>query len=85
MTTRVLVIAFLAFAASLPIPSGAASAHIHTHQRKIDSNERLEDGAFSPRDVDHYAQGEHHQEFDHEAILGKKMRTMTLLLFAGSF
>lgn len=49
----------------------AASAHIHTHQHnKVDSNERMEDGAFSPRDADHYAEGEHHQEFDHEAILG---------------
>ncbi|XP_053978823.1 reticulocalbin-2 isoform X2 [Hylaeus anthracinus] len=49
----------------------AASAHIHTHQHtKPNSNERTEDGAFSPRDMDHYAGGEHHQEFDHEAILG---------------
>ncbi|XP_066598636.1 reticulocalbin-2 [Prorops nasuta] len=48
----------------------AASAHIHTHQHKIDGNERTEDGAFSPRDMDHYIGGEHHQEFDHEAILG---------------
>lgn len=49
----------------------AASAHIHTHQHnKANSNERTEDGAFSPRDMDHYAGGEHHQEFDHEAILG---------------
>lgn len=48
----------------------AASAHIHSHQHKQSSNERTEDGAFSPRDMDHYAGGEHHQEFDHEAILG---------------
>lgn len=50
----------------------AASAHIHTHQHnKIDSNERMQDGAFSPRDSEHYTdEGEHHHEFDHEAILG---------------
>ncbi|XP_057337670.1 reticulocalbin-2 [Microplitis mediator] len=46
----------------------AASAHIRSHQHK--GNERLEDGAFSPRDSDHYVDGEHHNEFDHEAILG---------------
>lgn len=61
----------VALAASLPALSDTASAHIHTHQHnKADSNERTEDGAFSPRDADHYAEGEHHQEFDHEAILG---------------
>ncbi|XP_015519181.2 reticulocalbin-2 [Neodiprion pinetum] len=50
----------------------AASAHIHTHHSNKDaaSHERTEDGAFSPRDVEHYADGDHHQEFDHEAILG---------------
>lgn len=62
----------IAFVASLPV-SQAASAHIHTHQHnKIDSSERMQDGAFSPRDADHYVEGEHHQEFDHEAILGMK-------------
>jgi len=70
MTIRTLIV--IAFATSLLIPSDAASAHIHTHQHKVDNNERLEDGAFSPRDADHYAEGEHHQEFDHEAILGKR-------------
>ncbi|CAD6228577.1 GSCOCG00006442001-RA-CDS [Cotesia congregata] len=48
----------------------AASAHIRSHQHKTNGNERLEDGAFSPRDSDHYVDGEHHNEFDHEAILG---------------
>lgn len=54
----------------------AASAHIHTHQKKIGSNERTQDGAFSPRDRDHYTDDDnnninnHHQEFDHEAIIG---------------
>lgn len=54
------------------LTSEAASAHIHTHHNNKDasSNERTEDGAFSPRDVEHYADGDHHQEFDHEAILG---------------
>ncbi|KAG8037110.1 hypothetical protein G9C98_004432 [Cotesia typhae] len=48
----------------------AASAHIRSHQHKTNGNERLEDGAFSPRDNYHYVDGEHHNEFDHEAILG---------------
>lgn len=70
MIARALV-ALLLVAASLPAFGDTASAHIHTHQHnKIDSNERMEDGAFSPRDADHYTEGEHHQEFDHEAILG---------------
>ncbi|OXU24995.1 hypothetical protein TSAR_006379 [Trichomalopsis sarcophagae] len=51
--------------------SRAASAHIHTqHAKNAGSRERTEDGAFSPRDSSHYVGGEHHQEFDHEAILG---------------
>lgn len=51
--------------------SNAASAHIHTHQHnRGEGNERTQDGAFSPRGMDHYVGDEHHQEFDHEAILG---------------
>lgn len=51
--------------------SKAASAHIHTHQHnKIEHGERTQDGAYSPKDMGHYADGEHHQEFDHEAIIG---------------
>ncbi|KAL2715750.1 reticulocalbin-2 [Vespula squamosa] len=51
--------------------SNAASAHIHTHQHnRGEGNERTQDGAFSPRGIDHYVGDEHHQEFDHEAILG---------------
>lgn len=56
--------------ASLPIFGDTASAHIHTHNHKLDRNERIEDGAFGSRDADHYVDGEHHYEFDHEAILG---------------
>ncbi|KAJ8669614.1 hypothetical protein QAD02_000873 [Eretmocerus hayati] len=50
--------------------ASAASAHIHAHQHAKSSKERLEDGAYSPRDEGHFAGGDHHQEFDHEAILG---------------
>ncbi|XP_014234106.1 reticulocalbin-2 [Trichogramma pretiosum] len=50
--------------------ASAASAHIHTQHGKGGSKERTEDGAFSPRDSGHYQDGEHHNEFDHEAILG---------------
>lgn len=40
----------------------------HSHQH---TNERVEDGSHSPRDASHYdGDGEHHSEFDHEAILG---------------
>lgn len=53
----------LCFTASIAI---AASSHKHSH-----SKERAEDGAFSPRDHEHFDEGgEHHNEFDHEAILG---------------
>lgn len=45
--------------------STPASPHIHTHH-----HEREEDGAYSPRDKSHIIQGQHHSEFDHEAILG---------------
>ena len=42
--------------------------HSHQHQH---SKERVEDGSHSPRDAHHYDEGgEHHSEFDHEAILG---------------
>lgn len=69
--TRVQILLFTIAIFGLFSCGNAASAHIHTHQQnKSGSNERTEDGAFSPRDMDHYAGGEHHQEFDHEAILG---------------
>lgn len=49
-------------------PSASASmAHHHTHQT---NKERVEDGGYVPRDHDHIRSGEHHSEFDHEAILG---------------
>lgn len=42
------------------------SAATHKH-----SGERLEDGAYRPRDAGHIGEdGEHNAEFDHEAILG---------------
>lgn len=46
----------------------AAVAHKHVHHT---SKERLEDGAYAPRDVHHHEGGEHRSEFDHEAILGE--------------
>ncbi|XP_071544275.1 reticulocalbin-2 isoform X1 [Panulirus ornatus] len=42
----------------------------HTHHLHNAQKEREADGARSPRDHGHYADGEHNTEFDHEAILG---------------
>lgn len=68
---RVEILLFIISIFGLFSSGNAASAHIHSHQHnKLSSNERTEDGAFSPRGMDHYAGGEHHEEFDHEAILG---------------
>lgn len=51
--------------------SNPAVKHNHKHNNNI-NQERLEDGSFSPRDHGHLGdEGEHHSEFDHEAILGK--------------
>lgn len=48
--------------------SCGAATHKHTHGG---SKERTEDGSYSPRDAHHHdSDGEHHSEFDHEAILG---------------
>jgi hypothetical protein len=69
-----LALVCLFLAVEFTAKSGAASAHIHTQHGKHKnggSRERVEDGAYSPRDSSHYAGGEHHQEFDHEAILGE--------------
>ena len=41
--------------------------HNHNHKQ---SGERASDGAFSPRDHSHNADGNHDNAFDHEAILG---------------
>lgn len=46
--------------------STPASPHIHTHHHE----EREEDGGYSARDKNHIINGQHHSEFDHEAILG---------------
>ncbi|MPC10142.1 Reticulocalbin-2 [Portunus trituberculatus] len=42
----------------------------HTHHLHNPHKEREADGSRSPRDHAHYEDGEHHVEFDHEAILG---------------
>lgn len=45
-----------------------AATHNHAHNHH---KERVEDGAFAPRDSHHHSDdGEHNVEFDHEAILG---------------
>ncbi|CAH2105080.1 unnamed protein product [Euphydryas editha] len=45
-----------------------ASAAVHSHS--VDNTEREADGAYRPRDYEHYNDGGHNVEFDHEAILG---------------
>lgn len=45
----------------------SATTHKHGHSH---SDERMEDGAYRPRDAGHIGDGEHNAEFDHEAILG---------------
>lgn len=45
-----------------------ASAAVHSHS--IDTVERESDGSYRARDYDHYNEGRHNAEFDHEAILG---------------
>uniref|UniRef100_U5ET68 Reticulocalbin-3 n=1 Tax=Corethrella appendiculata TaxID=1370023 RepID=U5ET68_9DIPT len=45
----------------------SATPHQHSHQL---NKERTDHGSYNPRDVHHIENGEHHSEFDHEAILG---------------
>lgn len=46
-------------------------AVMHSHTANL-NKEREEDGAYSPRDHGHFSEsGEHHSDFDHEAIIGK--------------
>lgn len=52
--------------------STPAVTHLHSMRT---SGEREEDGAYSPRNRKHQVSGEHHSEFDHEAILGKVCRS----------
>lgn len=54
------VVAFLALSV-LAVSAGVPHSHHHSH-----SKERVEDGAHHHQDAD----GTHHSEFDHEAILG---------------
>ncbi|XP_050698675.1 reticulocalbin-2-like isoform X1 [Eriocheir sinensis] len=48
---------------------GAAEVRAHTHHLHS-TKEREADGSRTPRDHVHFEGGEHHSEFDHEAILG---------------
>jgi reticulocalbin-2 len=54
----------------LAICTNLASSH-NVHHHSHGNTERLEDGAFSPRGDKHFDhEGDHHNEFDHEAIIG---------------
>ena len=46
----------------------------HTHHLHNTQKEREADSSRTPRDHAHYEGGEHHSEFDHEAILGERER-----------
>lgn len=48
-----------------------ATTHKHTHSHSHGSPERTSDGSYSRRDAHHHEGGEHHTEFDHEAIIGE--------------
>ncbi|XP_017769822.1 PREDICTED: reticulocalbin-2 [Nicrophorus vespilloides] len=64
---RTLLVVF-AFVSSLSYCMNAAVVHQHSANMH---KERLEDGAYSPRDRGHLSDsGEHDSDFDHEAILG---------------
>jgi hypothetical protein len=55
---------FLCFSNTTP-----AATHLHTNRG---ADEREEDGAYVARGKDHIsATGEHHTDFDHEAIIGE--------------
>ncbi|XP_013789368.1 reticulocalbin-2-like [Limulus polyphemus] len=57
----------------LCIEVGHTSPHSHVRPKgQILNREREENGAFSSRDYDHYKEGVHHSEFDHEAVIGNR-------------
>lgn len=65
MKFPILVILFCLFSISSTSP---AAKHAHTHNI---NQERTQDGSYVHRDHNHISEdGEHHSEFDHEAILG---------------
>lgn len=60
----------------------ATAAVMHSHSGGNSHKEREEDGAYSPRDRGHISQsGEHHSEFDHEAIIGKSLNFWLFIHF----
>lgn len=60
---------FILFSIYVIINANPAVKHSHTHNL---NQERVQDGSYNPRDQGHVTEdGEHHSEFDHEAILGK--------------
>lgn len=61
----------LAMLAWSPLLADTAATHKHEHTHH--TRERLADGTYAPRDIDHDHDASdemHHSEFDHEAILG---------------
>ncbi|KAK6618930.1 hypothetical protein RUM44_003311 [Polyplax serrata] len=62
LLSSILFLSLVSISVSTP-----AVTHLHSVRN---SGEREEDGAYSPRNRKHQSGGEHHSEFDHEAILG---------------
>lgn len=58
------------FLVNLSEVNSIAVPHIHHNKDKLNKETEVH-GAYSPRDQNHYKDGEHRSEFDHEAILGK--------------
>lgn len=68
--SKINILFFILFVSILSVVTQCIAASAHIREKHRGSAERTKDGAYSARDSDHYVDGEHHQEFDHEAILG---------------
>lgn len=61
----------LVFVLNLVLLVNAGVVHSHSSHSHDVHKERESDGSYSPRDHEHFTDGgDHHNEFDHEAILG---------------
>jgi len=62
---------YLTFLLLLMFITHSQSAVTHgSHNHGGGQHEKIDDGAFSPRDAHHEVDGKHDHAFDHEAIIG---------------